>query len=125
MSLHKRSFEERRPWSIDRYGRLLAGISIAACSGLAVLHDPLWLYATLAIAGNLVVTSLTDRCVLHDALIKLGAREREDLFYPGGAVRAKAGAGLPRYGRSAGVPPACPAGTGAGKSALSRFELTK
>jgi hypothetical protein len=34
-----------------------------------------------------VVTSLTNRCPLHDLLMRLGAKEREALFLPSGLVR--------------------------------------
>ncbi len=77
----------RRPWSVDRWGRLLAGSGVLFFTTLGLAHHPLWLFLTVAVAGSLVVTSLTDRCALRDFLIWLGAREREDLFYPGGVRR--------------------------------------
>lgn len=54
---------------------------------LALLHHPHWLWGVIAIASNLVLTSLTDKCQVHDLLVRLGAREREDLFLPGGRLR--------------------------------------
>jgi hypothetical protein len=39
---------------------------------------------------NLVFAALSDYCLLHDILIRLGAKEREDLFLPGGIVRPDA-----------------------------------
>lgn len=77
-----------RPWSVDRWGRLLAGCGVLGFALLALLHHPAWACGALALAANLVITSLTDRCPLHDLLIRLGAREREDLYYPGGAPRS-------------------------------------
>lgn len=62
---------------------------------LALLHHPVWASGALAVAGNLVVTSLTNRCALHDLLVRLGAREREDLYYPGGGLRGEATGELP------------------------------
>lgn len=78
---------QRKPWSVDRWGRLLAGSFTLLFTTLGVLHDPLWLAGTLLGAANLVVTALTDRCLLRDVLLRLGAKEREDLFLPGGSVR--------------------------------------
>lgn len=78
---------QRKPWSVDRWGRLLAGSAILACTTLGILNHPVWLSGVLVASINLVVTSLTDRCFLHDMLIHLGAKEREDLFLPGGDVR--------------------------------------
>jgi hypothetical protein len=76
-----------RPWSVDRWGRLLAGSGILLTTALGILHHPAWLIGTLLASSNLVVTSLTGRCPLHDILIRLGAKEREDIFLPGGSVR--------------------------------------
>ncbi len=76
-----------RPWEVARWGRLLAGLGVAVTTLLAVLHHPHWLIGTMLVALNLMVTSLTDRCSFRNLLIKLGAREREDLFHPGGKPR--------------------------------------
>ncbi len=75
------------PWSVDRWGRLIAGANMLAFTLLGWAHHPLWLVGGAAGAANLVITSLTNRCLLHDLLIRLGAREREDLFFPGGRPR--------------------------------------
>jgi hypothetical protein len=55
--------------------------------GLAHTHHPWWGFGTFAVALNLVVTSLTDRCVARALLHRLGVREREDLFLPGGVPK--------------------------------------
>lgn len=81
---------ERRasvPWSVDRWGRLIAGVSVLAFTALALLHHPYWIAGTLFSAFNLVVTSLTDACPVRRVLMMLGAREREDLYLPGGTPR--------------------------------------
>lgn len=77
----------RAPWSVDRWGRLLAGFGILLLTALGLLHHTAWLAGTLLASSNLVITSLTNRCPLHDLLIRLGAQEREDLYLPGGSVR--------------------------------------
>lgn len=77
----------REPWSVDRWGRLLAGASTLLFTALGLVHHPLWLLGTLAGAANLVVTALSGRCMLRNLLVRLGAREREDLFLPGGRIR--------------------------------------
>jgi hypothetical protein len=76
-----------RPWSVDRWGRLLAGSGILLMTVLSIVHHPAWLMGTLLASANLIITALTDRCPVHDVLIRLGAREREDVFFPGGSVR--------------------------------------
>ncbi len=81
--------KNRQPdlWSIDRWGRLLAGISVLICTALSLLHHSGWLFATLFCGASLMVSSLTNRCPIHGMLLRLGAREREDLFLPGGEIR--------------------------------------
>ncbi len=74
-------------WSVDRWGRLLAGSAIVLTTALGILHHPAWLIGTLLASTNLIITSVINRCPLHDLLIRFGAKEREDLYLPGGAVR--------------------------------------
>ena len=81
-----------RPWSVDRWGRLLAGLAVLVGTILSIVHHPAWLWGALAVAVNLVVTSFTNRCLIHALLIRLGVREREDLFLPGGSPRSGSGA---------------------------------
>ncbi len=75
------------PWSVDRYGRLLAGLGIMLFTLMGLLLHPLWLLATLFSAINLILTSITDRCPIKSLLLRMGAKEREDLFLPGGTIR--------------------------------------
>lgn len=77
----------RSPWSVDRWGRLLAGLAVLSFATLGICHHALWMLGAVAVAGNLLLTSLTDRCPIRAVLLRLGAREREDLFYPGGRPR--------------------------------------
>lgn len=76
-----------KPWSVDRWGRFLAGTFALIFVLLAHFHHSFWLLGLLGLSANLVISSLTDSCALHDLLIRLGAREREDLFLPGGEIR--------------------------------------
>lgn len=75
------------PWEVARWGRLLAGAASLGFTTLGLLHHPAWLLGTLFVSFQLVVTALTDRCPMRDTLLKLGCKEREDLFEPGGRVR--------------------------------------
>ena len=77
----------KRPWSVDRWGRLFSGSGVLLLTTLGILHHPAWLLGSLLVSINLVFASLSDYCLLHDILIRLGAKEREDLFLPGGIVR--------------------------------------
>ena len=79
-----------RPWSVDRWGRFLSGGAILVLTVLGIAHHPAWFAGALLASSSLVVTALTDRCLIHDLLIRLGAKEREDLFLPGGKVRRDA-----------------------------------
>ncbi len=74
-------------WSVDRWGRFLAGSGTFILTLLAVFHHPGWLAGVALLSLNLVVTSLTGRCGLHDLLMKLGAKEREQLLNPDGTPR--------------------------------------
>lgn len=75
------------PWAVDRIGRLIAGAAVLCFALLAVSHHPWWLGAVLIVGANLILTSLIDRCFLRDLLVRFGAKEREELFLPGGAIR--------------------------------------
>lgn len=75
------------PWSVDRWGRLIAGLGVLACTLLSLLHDTLWLNGALFAGLNLIVSALTNCCPIHRLLILMGAREREDLLLPGGSPR--------------------------------------
>ena len=81
------SVQPSSPWSVDRWGRLLTGTLILAFTLLGLFHHPAWLYVTAGVSASLIATSLTDRCLVRRMLLTLGAKEREDLFLPGGAVR--------------------------------------
>lgn len=89
--MHTDEKPESDPWSVDRWGRLLSGASLLVFSSLALL-DPRWFLGDVLVAANLVVTSLVGRCPLHALLIRLGAKEREDLFFPGGNPRCETSA---------------------------------
>ena len=80
----------RAPWSVDRWGRFLSGLTVMLCISLALLHHPAWLIGTAATAASLLISSLSGFCLVHALLLKLGAREREDIFLPGGALRSEA-----------------------------------
>ncbi len=75
------------PWSTDRYARFLVGLCICIC--LLLHHSLYWVsVAGLAfISLNLIVTSFTGYCIFHRILLRLGAKDREDLFEPGGKAR--------------------------------------
>src|SRR5688500_1928246 len=73
-----------QPWSVDRWGRLLAGGSVLCFMCLGLLWNSMWFFGSILIAANLFVSALLNRCMLRNLLIRLGAREREDLYLPGG-----------------------------------------
>lgn len=76
------------PWSVDRIGRLIAGfLFISAILGQLFIH-PSFVYLQIIIGFSLIVTSLSDRCLVRSTLLKLGAKEREVLFHPDGSVKS-------------------------------------
>lgn len=75
------------PWSAERWGRFLAGCSVLGFSVLGLAVHPYFFAGTLLAAANLILTSLTDRCALRAMLHRLGVKEREDLYLPGGRPR--------------------------------------
>jgi hypothetical protein len=89
-SLRAENVAIRRPWEVARWGRLLAGSGVLFFTVLGLLHHTAWLGGALAVSVHLIVTSLTDRCPIREVLLRLGAKEREDLFLPGGRVRSEA-----------------------------------
>ena len=65
--------------SHERLGRILAGVSVLFTGSLAVLHDPIWAVGIAGIALNLVVSGITDRCVVKNLLVRLGVPGERDL----------------------------------------------
>ncbi len=63
----------------ERAGRILAGISVAVAAALAYFHHPLWMLAAGGIALNLILSGITDRCVVKDLLIRMGLPGERDL----------------------------------------------
>jgi hypothetical protein len=63
----------------ERVGRFLAGLSVIATVTLAWLWSPWCLLATAAVAMNLVVSAITDRCVVKNLLIRLGFPGERDV----------------------------------------------
>src|SRR5689334_15767725 len=78
------------PWSVDRWGRLISGVLMLLFTCLGWLLDPSWFLGDILVGANLVFTSLSGHCLLQTALIRCGAKQREDLFHPGGAPRLDA-----------------------------------
>ncbi|MBA4387677.1 MAG: hypothetical protein C0404_06825 [Verrucomicrobia bacterium] len=67
------------PMSRERIGSFMAGLSVLATVCLSHMHSPYWLLITLAIAANLVVTSLLNRCVFKTILTRMGVPGERDL----------------------------------------------
>lgn len=76
------------PWSVDRYGRLLTGVSILSCAACLCIYPVYGICAAAGLGTYLLIGSITNRCMLHALLMRLGAQEREDLFLPGGVPRS-------------------------------------
>ncbi|PCJ57389.1 MAG: hypothetical protein COA79_16100 [Planctomycetota bacterium] len=73
-------------WSVDRFGRLISGLSILFFSCLSVVEP--WFVLGVMLTGTLLVSSsIFNKCFVHGILVYFGAVEREDLFEPGGKLR--------------------------------------
>ncbi len=66
-------------FSHERFGRGLAGLFVLVSAGLGLVHTPYWLFVTLGIAINLMISSLTDRCPVKSLLVRLGVPGERDL----------------------------------------------
>ena len=63
----------------ERAGRILAGTSLLACLFLAQLVSPWFLLAAAGTALNLVLSGITDRCLVKNLLIRMGLPGERDL----------------------------------------------
>jgi hypothetical protein len=78
----------RVPWAVDRWGRFISGSSMLVFTGLGLLlHNEWWFIGTMLAAANLIITALSGWCPINRLLLRLGMKEREDIFLPGGSVR--------------------------------------
>ena len=68
-----------RPVSYERVGNALVGVLVMTTVGLGYGHSPYWFLGTAAIAANLIVTAVLDRCVVKTLLIRLGMVGERDL----------------------------------------------
>ncbi|MFH1024404.1 MAG: DUF2892 domain-containing protein [Planctomycetota bacterium] len=63
----------------ERTGRILAGVSVAGAVALGYFHHPLWLLAAVGTGLNLVLSGITDRCVVKNLLVRMGFPGERDL----------------------------------------------
>ncbi len=68
----------------ERAGRMIAGFSTATAATLAWLHHPAWLLAAAGVGLNLILSAITDGCVVKSLLIRLGLPGERDLGRAGG-----------------------------------------
>jgi hypothetical protein len=71
--------EVPRQFTHERAGRLLAGLSVVFLTALGYFHHPLWMLGLVGTAMNLILSSMTDRCVVKNLLIRLGLPGERDL----------------------------------------------
>jgi hypothetical protein len=64
--------KSRGPLTHERAGRILAGVSLVIPVVLALTVSPWWLLAVAGVGLNLIVSGITDRCLVKDALIRMG-----------------------------------------------------
>jgi hypothetical protein len=65
--------------SHERAGRMLAGLSVLATLALGCSVSPWFLLATAGVALNLVISAITDRCVVKSLLVRMGLPGERDL----------------------------------------------
>ena len=67
------------PLTHERVGRFLAGTGVLATVVMAQIHNPAWMVITGAIALNLLVSGITDRCKVKTLLVRMGFPGERDL----------------------------------------------
>ncbi|PCJ63486.1 MAG: hypothetical protein COA79_01350 [Planctomycetota bacterium] len=85
---HSNSGHQKEPWAVDRIGRLLAGVGIILTTSLGILFEQIFLATTFAIGLHLVISSVSNTCVMRNFLVKIGAKEREKLYNDDGSIKS-------------------------------------
>lgn len=62
---------EKKPWSMERQVRAIAGAFVVVFTSLGIFVSPLFLGATLFVGAGLVFAGVTDICMMATALGKL------------------------------------------------------
>ncbi|PCJ56026.1 MAG: hypothetical protein COA79_20145 [Planctomycetota bacterium] len=79
--------EKETPWSVDRFGRLFAGLGTLIFTILGLSVSTYFLIPVLLINLNLIITSFSDKCAMRNMLKNLGAEERERIYRSDGTVK--------------------------------------
>jgi radical SAM superfamily enzyme YgiQ (UPF0313 family) len=65
--------------SHERVGSVLAGVSVLLTVALGFFHSPWWLLSTAGLCVSMIVTAVTNRCVVKNLLIRMGVPGERDL----------------------------------------------
>lgn len=68
---HPAEVSEKRPWSMERQVRAIAGSFVVVFTSLGLLVSPLFFGATLFVGAGLVFAGVTDICMMATVLGKL------------------------------------------------------
>ena len=63
----------------ERVGRFLAGLSVLGSLALGWLVSPWFLLMAAGVAGNLIISAITDRCAVKRLLIRMGLPGERDM----------------------------------------------
>lgn len=80
----KKVISKTEVWSVDRIGRLISGALNTLFLLLGIFANTYFLYFLIFLNLNSIFTTLTDSCPFQKLLLRLGAKEREELFHPDG-----------------------------------------
>jgi len=115
---------KRPSFTHERAGRMLAGGSALACLALGWLASPWFLLGAAGTALNLVVSAITDRCLVKSLLIALGLPGERDLGRAE-ALAASASARVDRPPAPTQLPPVrAEAADGRGRRLADRLGVT-
>ena len=75
------------PWAIDRVGRLIVGFIILGSALATIFSNKLWAIILIASGLNLIVTSITNKCLFNKILRTFGFKEREAIYESDGRIK--------------------------------------
>jgi len=76
----------RHRFSCERAGRILTALAVSSATVLGLLHHRLWFLVVAGTALNLLVSGIADRCMVRNALVRMGFPRERDLGRTDGVV---------------------------------------
>ena len=87
LPLNKETYYD--PWAIDRVGRFILGLKIVFVALAIIFGSKLWAVFLIVAGLNLIVTSITNKCLFNKMLKSFGFKEREEIYESDGQIKIK------------------------------------